>query len=51
VLDLLRRGLSTAEIADRLFVSRATVRSHIAAVLRKLRVPDRESAIRLLEGD
>ena len=51
VLDLLRRGLTTAEIADRLFVSRATVRSHIAAVLRKLRVPDRESAIRLLEGE
>jgi two-component system nitrate/nitrite response regulator NarL len=51
VLDLLRRGLSTAEIAERLFVSRATVRSHVAAVLRKLRVPDRESAIRLLEGE
>jgi two-component system nitrate/nitrite response regulator NarL len=51
VLDLLRRGLSTAEIAERLFVSRATVRSHVAAVLRKLRVPDRESAIRLLDGD
>jgi two-component system nitrate/nitrite response regulator NarL len=51
VLDLLRRGLTTAEIAERLFVSRATVRSHVAAVLRKLRVPDRESAIRLLEGE
>ena len=49
VLDLLRRGRSTAEIANELVVSRATVRSHIAAVLRKLRVPDRESAIRLFD--
>jgi two-component system nitrate/nitrite response regulator NarL len=50
VLDLLRHGLSTSEIARRLFVSPATVRSHVAAVLRKLRVPDRESAIRLFEA-
>ncbi|MGH2949852.1 MAG: response regulator [Solirubrobacteraceae bacterium] len=49
VLDLLRQGLGTGEIARRLFVSPATVRSHVAAVLRKLRVPDRESAIRLFE--
>jgi two-component system, NarL family, nitrate/nitrite response regulator NarL len=49
VLDLLRQGLTTSEIARRLFVSPATVRSHVAAVLRKLRVPDRESAIRLYE--
>lgn len=47
VLDLLRQGLTTSEIARRLFVSPATVRSHVAAVLRKLRVPDRDSAIRL----
>jgi DNA-binding NarL/FixJ family response regulator len=49
VLDLLRQGLSTSEIARRLFVSPATVRSHVAAVLRKLRAPDRETAIRLFE--
>jgi two-component system nitrate/nitrite response regulator NarL len=49
VLDFLRHGLATAEIAQRLFVSPATVRSHVAAVLRKLRVPDRESAVRLFE--
>ena len=49
VLTLLRDGLSTAEIAQRLFVSPATVRSHVASVLRKLRVPDREAAIRLLD--
>jgi two-component system, NarL family, nitrate/nitrite response regulator NarL len=49
VLDLLRQGLTTSEIARRLFVSPATVRSHVAAVLRKLRVPDRDSAVRLFE--
>jgi DNA-binding NarL/FixJ family response regulator len=50
VLDLLRHGLATSEIARRLFVSPATVRSHVAAVLRKLRVPDREAAVRLFDG-
>jgi DNA-binding NarL/FixJ family response regulator len=49
VLDLLRGGLSTAEIADRLVVTPATVRSHIMSTLRKLRLPDRKSAIRFLE--
>ena len=49
VLDYLRQGLATSEIAQRLFVSPATVRSHVAAVLRKLRVPDREAAVRLFE--
>lgn len=50
VLDLLRQGLATSEIARRLFVSPATVRSHVAAVLRKLRVPDREAAVRLFDS-
>jgi two-component system nitrate/nitrite response regulator NarL len=49
VLDYLRQGLTTGEIARLLFVSPATVRSHVAAVLRKLRVPDREAAVRLFE--
>jgi len=47
VLELLRRGLTTAEIAERLVVSQVTVRTHVSAILRKLRVPDREAAIRL----
>ena len=51
VLHLLRQGLSTAEIADRLFVSQTTVRSHIVSSLRKLRVPDRNSAIELFKHD
>ncbi len=47
VLDLLRKGHTTAEIAGHLFLSQATIRSHIAATLKKLGVPDRGSAIRL----
>lgn len=50
VMDLLAAGASTDEVARRLFLSRTTVRVHVSSVLRKLRVPDRESAIRLLEG-
>jgi DNA-binding NarL/FixJ family response regulator len=48
VLDLMRLELTTAEIARRLHLSQATVRSHVAGILRKLGVPDRESAVRLL---
>jgi DNA-binding NarL/FixJ family response regulator len=50
ILNLLRNGLSTAEIADRLVVTPATVRTHILSALRKLRLPDRESAIRFFEA-
>ena len=48
MLSLLRQGLSTAQIASKLFVSRATVRSHVAAVLKKLGVADR-AALRELD--
>jgi DNA-binding NarL/FixJ family response regulator len=49
VLQLLRRDRSTAEIAESLFVSETTVRTHVSAILRKLRVSDRREAVRLLE--
>lgn len=47
VFDLLRLGLSTAEMAERLYVSPATVRTHIAAVLHKLGAPDRAAVFEL----
>jgi two-component system, NarL family, nitrate/nitrite response regulator NarL len=49
VVGLMRNDLSTAEIAAHLGVSRVTVRRHISAVLRKLGVTDRESALRLVK--
>ena len=49
VLELLRDGLSTAEIAERLFIAEVTVRTHVSAILKKLRVPDRAAAVRLLD--
>ena len=49
VLTMMRDGLTTAEIAERLFVAPVTVRTHIAAVLRKLRVPNRSAAVELLQ--
>ena len=50
VLELLRGGLTTAEIAQRLFISQATVRTHVASILKKLSVPDRNAAIRLADN-
>jgi DNA-binding NarL/FixJ family response regulator len=49
VLELLRRGLSTGEIADRLDISPVTVRRHVGLLLRKLGVSDRAAALELLE--
>jgi DNA-binding NarL/FixJ family response regulator len=43
-------GSSTEDIARRLFLAPVTVRTHVSAILRKLRVPDREAAIRLARG-
>jgi DNA-binding NarL/FixJ family response regulator len=48
VVELLREGLHTHEIAARLFISQETVRTHIASILRKLDLPDREGLFKLL---
>jgi DNA-binding NarL/FixJ family response regulator len=49
VLDLMRQGATTEQMAARLFVSPVTIRTHISSILKKLRVTDREAAINLLE--
>ncbi len=49
-LELLADGLSTEEIAQKLFLAPVTVRTHISAILRKLHVRDRQSAVRLFRG-
>ncbi|HEY45066.1 MAG TPA: response regulator transcription factor [Anaerolineae bacterium] len=44
VLKLLARGLSNADIAQRLFLSEGTVRNYVSAILAKLDVADRTQA-------
>jgi DNA-binding NarL/FixJ family response regulator len=45
VLSLLAEGMSNKELARALFISRATVKSHMENILRKLGVPDRAGAV------
>lgn len=50
-MELLREGLTTEEVAERLFISPATVRVHVSSVVRKLQATDRAQALRILEGE
>jgi ATP/maltotriose-dependent transcriptional regulator MalT len=45
VLELVAAGLSNQEIADRLFVSTSTVKTHVSNVLAKLDASRRTEAI------
>jgi NarL family two-component system response regulator LiaR len=47
VLGLLAKGMSNPEIAERLVISRATVKVHISSILSKLGVTSRAEAISL----
>jgi DNA-binding NarL/FixJ family response regulator len=49
VLSLLRQGLTTEEIGRRLYIAPVTVRTHVASILKKLGVPNRLAAVRLLD--
>ena len=49
-MELLGEGLSTDEVAARLFLSPTTVRVHVSSVLKKLRVKDRAAAFEALRG-
>ncbi len=50
VLELLDRGLDTAQMSELLGISPVTVRRHVSHVLRKLSAPDRDAALRLVRA-
>jgi two-component system NarL family response regulator len=49
VLELMRQGLRTDQIAQRMYVAPVTVRTHVRAVLKKLNANDRDAALRMFD--
>jgi len=45
ILELVSRGTTNREAAERLFISEATVKTHLIHIYAKLGVPDRASAV------
>jgi DNA-binding NarL/FixJ family response regulator len=45
ILGLVADGLTNAEIADRLVVSKRTIDNHLAAILARLNVTSRHAAV------
>jgi DNA-binding NarL/FixJ family response regulator len=50
IFELLAEGASTTAMAERLFLSRVTVRRHISSIIAKLGVASREEAVRIFRG-
>jgi DNA-binding NarL/FixJ family response regulator len=48
VLGLLAEGLTNAQIADRLVISLATVKTYLSTIYTKIGVPSRTAAMRFL---
>ena len=44
VLQLIARGLSNRQIADEMYISEKTVKTHVSSILSKLGVQDRTQA-------
>jgi DNA-binding NarL/FixJ family response regulator len=44
VLELIVQGLSNPQIAERLFITKATAKAHVHSILQKLAVDDRTQA-------
>lgn len=51
VLELMREGRTTAQMAEGLSVSPVTVRTHVSAIMRKLKVGSRDEAVRVLDEE
>lgn len=49
VLEMMRSGAGTREMAEQLYVAPVTVRTHISSILRKLQVASRAEAVRMIE--
>jgi DNA-binding NarL/FixJ family response regulator len=49
IVDLLRQGLTTRHVANRLGVAQVTVRRHVGDVVKKLHVQNRAEALALLQ--
>lgn len=50
ILDLVVQGVRFKEIAERLFISRETVRTHTRNIYRKLQVTSRAEAAAMVAG-